>query len=123
MPVKCLDGEYDRFHGTVTIAVPLAVVRACFEGPMLARCRAVSLLPTVHQVRLFPDRKRRHCANMLRIARRLRLKEHDGTHTDCRHCGVIRVLDGAAFDLLACVAKFDDPDEQLRVAASTTLLG
>ena len=121
MAVNCLDGRYDRFPGDVTIAARLDTVRACLEGPFLARCRAVVALPTVQCVRLFPTPSHRN--NILRIARRMRLKEHDGSHEGCARCAVVQAVKSASFHTLIRVAKHEDPSDQLAAAAAFALHG
>lgn len=126
MGIKCLDGEYPFYTGELSIAAKLADVRAIFEATTcLGKARALTKLTLVQLRKLFPKTNTvdrwRHVNNLLRIAKRLHLQAHDGTHDQCSQCLVIRSVHDQPFNTLVRVAKFDTTEAQLREAMGRTL--
>lgn len=124
--IKCLDGEYPFFDRDVSLAVKLSQIRSIFEAKScLDKARALKDLTIVQLQRLFPKTdgvdRWRHVNNLLRIADRLHLQAHDGTHAQCAQCEVINAVRGEPFNEIVRVAKHKEPKDQLREAMARCL--
>lgn len=79
MTIECKDGvipdptlrAWSAWPLSTSVHLPMAAVRACFEGTMLDRAVAVARLTSAQRVRLFPEKRARHGRNLARVGRRL----------------------------------------------------